>query len=260
MLPLADTHVHLLAGLDDGPQSADEALAMGRMLVAEGARYATALAHQNPDYPANLAPRLRAAAAELADQLRARDVPLAVFPTGEVMLTPDLLADWQAGRLLSVGDHGRHLLVEMPHTTFLDLRPLAAEFGKLGVRLIVAHAERYPELLHDPDATEKLIAAGCLIQVTASQLADPPTAADERALRDWASRGVIHLLGSDGHGLGRREPRMRAGAAALARWAGTAAADRIGGIWGAAVLRGGPLTVPPPRPRSRSWFGRLFRG
>lgn len=260
MLPLADTHVHLLAGLDDGPQSADEALAMCRMLIAEGARYATALAHQNPDYPANLAPPLRTAAAELAEQLRARELPLSVFPTGEVMLTPDLLTDWQAGKLLSVGDHGRFLLVEMPHTTFLDIRSLAAEFGKLGVRLIVAHAERYPELLHDPNATEQLIAAGCLIQVTASQLAAPPTAADERALRDWATRGVIHLLGSDGHGLGRREPRLRAGYAALAKWAGPAAADRIGGIWGAALLRGGPLTVPAPRPRSRSWFGRLFRG
>ena len=53
MTPLADTHVHLLAGLDDGPQTADEAVAMCRMLVAEGARHATALAHQNEHYPDN---------------------------------------------------------------------------------------------------------------------------------------------------------------------------------------------------------------
>ena len=52
MVPLADTHVHLLAGRDDGPRTADEALAMCRMLAAEGARAATALAHQHPDYPA----------------------------------------------------------------------------------------------------------------------------------------------------------------------------------------------------------------
>ena len=50
-MPLADTHVHLFAGRDDGPESADEAAAMAKMLVAEGVRFAAALAHQNPGYP-----------------------------------------------------------------------------------------------------------------------------------------------------------------------------------------------------------------
>ena len=40
MTPLADTHVHLLAGLDDGPPTEDEAVAMCRMLVSEGATLA----------------------------------------------------------------------------------------------------------------------------------------------------------------------------------------------------------------------------
>ncbi len=260
MLPLADTHVHLLAGLDDGPKTADEALAMCRMLVTEGCRTATALAHQNPDYPANTADRLKAAAATLADELKRQKVPLTVYPTGEVMLTPELVADWKAGTLLSFGGHGKYLLVEMPHTVFVDVRPVVAELRPLGVRLVIAHAERYPELLHEPGAADQLIAAGCLIQVTASELADPGSSKDERALRDWATRGAIHLLGSDGHGLGRREPRMKAGYEALARWAGRGTADRIAGIWGPAVLQGLPVTAPRPTPKSRSWFARLFGG
>ena len=36
-MALADTHVHLLAGLDDGPDTPAEAVAMCRFLVAEGA-------------------------------------------------------------------------------------------------------------------------------------------------------------------------------------------------------------------------------
>src|SRR5690242_15986870 len=230
MLPLADTHVHLLAGLDDGPRDADEALAMCRMLAAEGCRTATALAHQNPSWPDNTADHLKAAAAKLTAQLKEHKVPLTVYPTGEVMLSPDLVAQWKAGTLLSFGGFGKFLLVEMPHGLFVDVRPFAAELRPLGVRLVIAHAERYPELLHDPEATERLIAAGCLIQVTASELAEPASSADERALKDWARRGVIHLLGSDGHRLGGREPRMQGGYEALARWAGRSAADRAGGI------------------------------
>src|SRR5687767_11014285 len=111
MTPLADTHVHLLAGLDDGPPTADVALAMCRVLVTEGARHATALAHQNHDYPANTADALRASAAALSATLAEKKVPLSVHPTGEVMLSSATLDEWRAGTLLSVGDHRQWLLV-----------------------------------------------------------------------------------------------------------------------------------------------------
>src|SRR5262245_37252496 len=142
MLPLADTHVHLLAGLDDGPPRSDIALAMCRMLVSEGVGHATALAHQNPDYPQNSATRLRTATAELVKDLADKEIPLHVYPTGEVMLTPTIIDDWKDGRLMSVGDHKQWLLVEMPHGDCLDIVPFAEAFRPFGVRLILAHAER----------------------------------------------------------------------------------------------------------------------
>jgi len=258
MTPLADTHVHLLAGRDDGPQTVEEAVAMCRMLVAEGARHATALAHQNEHYPDNTADQLRPIAAKLAATLTERHIPLAVYPTGEVMLAPTTVEDWQAGRLLSVGDRGRWLLIEMPHGTFVDLLPVVEELRPLGVRAIVAHAERYPELLNDPELTAKWIAAGCLIQVTARALAEPWDVEMELALKNWVTGGFVHLMGSDGHGIDRRRPELAAGYAQLVGWAGRTAAERIASLWGVAVLQGLPVKVPAPKPPSRSWFTRLF--
>lgn len=260
MTPLADTHVHLLAGLDDGPPTPDTALAMCRMLVSEGARHATALAHQNPHYPDNTADFLRAAAAELAAALRETQIPLSVYPTGEVMLSENTLAEWRRGRLLSVGDHKRWLLVEMPHNVFLNVLPLAGALRSEGAGLIIAHAERYPELLDDPDLARQWIEAGCLIQVTAKALAEPWEPGVERALRAWAQGGFIHLLGSDGHGIDRRRPQLAAGFERLAKWVGRAHAEQIACTRGAAVLQGKPVTVPAPRPPRRSWFSRLFGG
>jgi protein-tyrosine phosphatase len=260
MFPLADTHVHLLAGLDDGPTTADVALAMCRRLVAEGATHATALAHQNDDYPDNTADRLRGSAAALASMLAEKKVPLSVHPTGEVMLSATTLEEWHAGRLLSVGDHRQWLLVEMPHGGFLDALPLAAALKPEGVGLIIAHAERYEPLLHDEALTRQWIAAGCLIQVTARVLAEPWDAPMEEALRKWAKGGCIHLIGSDGHGIDRRRPELAAGIKRLTKWVGRTHAERIAGEWGRAVLEGTPLPVPPPAPPARSWFARLFGG
>jgi protein-tyrosine phosphatase len=258
MTPLADTHVHLLAGRDDGPQTMDEAVAMCRMLVSEGARHATALAHQNEDYPDNLADALRAAAAALTSELTSRQIPLSVYPTGEVMLSPAIVETWQAGELLSLGDRSKWLLVEMPHGMFVDVLPFVERFRPLGIRIIVAHAERYAELLDDPALAARWIEAGCLIQVTAQALAEPWDQELERGLRRWVAGGFVHLLGSDGHGLDRRRPSLAAGFEQLVRWAGRPAAERIASHWGIAVLQGLPLNVPLPLPPARSWFTRLF--
>jgi protein-tyrosine phosphatase len=258
MTPLADTHVHLLAGRDDGPRTMAEAVAMCRMLVAEGVRHATALAHQNDDYPENRADQLRSAAAELSAQLASRQIPLSVYPTGEVMLSPTIVEDWHAGHLLSVGNRARWLLVEMPHGMFVDVLPFAERLRPAGVRIIIAHAERYPELLDDPALAARWVEAGCLIQVTAQALAEPWDTELERGLQRWLAGGFIHLLGSDGHGIDRRRPVLAAGFEQLVRWGGRVTAERIASHWGIAVLQGLALNVPAPQPPSRSWFTRLF--
>ncbi|MFL5338837.1 MAG: tyrosine-protein phosphatase [Gemmataceae bacterium] len=254
MLPLADMHVHLLAGLDDGPRTRGDAVAMCQAAHAEGVRLAAALAHQNESWPAVTPAVIRAAAKQLTHDLAAAGVDLRVFPTAEVMVRPGLEDEWRAGTLMSVADRGELLLLEMPHQLFVDLRQTVAGLRRLGVRTILAHPERTPELLHEPGAVERLIGLGCLVQVSATSVTEPPSAQDERALRDWVRRGVVHLLGSDGHSANRRPPRLAAAVETIARWAGPAAADRIGWAVGLAVLHGLPLRVPPPQPPGRRWW------
>jgi protein-tyrosine phosphatase len=172
------------------------------------------------------------------------------------MLAPNTLEEWRAGRLLSVGDHRQWLLVEMPRLGLIDVLPLADALRTEGVRLIVAHAERYPELLDNLDLCESWIAAGCLFQVTARAIEAPPDVQFERALKRWARRGIIHLLGSDGHGLDRRRPTLAGGVERLSNWIGPERAEQIAATWGRAVLVGEPVAVPPPR--RAGWFARRF--
>src|SRR4029079_11337082 len=88
MVPLTDMHVHLLAGLDDGPRSMDDAVRMCRLSHAEGVRLSVALAHQNEAWPAVTPARIRAAAAALAARLKDEGLEFAVYPTAEVMVGP----------------------------------------------------------------------------------------------------------------------------------------------------------------------------
>lgn len=248
MIPLVDTHCHLLAGLDDGPQTPDEALSMCEDMLAEGVQMSVAIAHQNHHYPGNTPDVIRSATKALAERLRAEQVPLTVVPCAEVMMHPALEASWQQGELLSVGDHRQYLLVEMPHGVFVDLGPTAVRLRAQGVQLVVAHAERYPDLLHSAGLVEQWIEAGCLIQASSGGITDARSRADTKAVKAWFQRGIVHVLGSDGHSPMHRPPRLAAAYHQVVEWVGAPAADRICSTNGMALLQGLPLRVAPPRP------------
>jgi protein-tyrosine phosphatase len=254
MIPLIDIHCHLLAGLDDGPATEEEALAMCRLAYAEGTRMVAATAHQNEDYPEVTPQRIRSAWERLVQLLRENDIPLTVFPNAEVMVHSEVVSAWSEGRLLSMADRGRYLLIEMPHGCFVDLESLVRTLVAQGVRPVLAHAERQEELLHDAGQIERLIEVGCVVQVNAASVARPRNREDTKALKSWFKRGIVHCLGSDGHSLRRRPPVMAEAYRQIGEWAGQAAADRVCSTFGMAILQGLPLRLPEPEPRGVRWF------
>jgi protein-tyrosine phosphatase len=257
--PLVDTHCHLLAGLDDGPKTPAEAVAMCRQAYDQGVRHSVALAHQNHAYPENTPDRLREAFGRLrSDLARAGLDDYTVYPCAEVMVRPDLADVWDRQEFLTVSDGGMYVLLEMPHGLCVELAWLIERLVTKGVRPILAHAERSPELLHDSEAVEKLIRAGCLIQISSFGVTDPGSGADQSAIKDWVRRGVAHLLGSDGHSPKHRPPDVYDAYERLRRWAGTEVAEKIASANGLAVLRNLPLRLPPIAPLARRWWARLW--
>lgn len=252
--PLVDLHCHLLAGLDDGPRSDDDALAMCRMAYEEGTRLISATAHQSETWPDVTPERIRAATRRLQRQLAEKQIALTVFACAEVMVHPELEEAYAARRLLTVADGGRYLLVEMPHQLYVNLRGMVERLCAAGVRPILAHPERCPELLHEAGEIESWIDAGCLIQVSTQSITEPANRQDERGLRSWFQRGIPHVLGSDGHSPRRRPPRMRAAYEQIKRWVGSDAANQVGSVNGTAILQGLPLRIPEVKPPHRRWF------
>jgi protein-tyrosine phosphatase len=258
MIPLVDMHCHLLAGVDDGPRTEEEALEMCRIAWDEGIRLSVALAHQNERWKDVTPELIRERTRQLSRALVQAGVSLSVFPCAEVMVDPEIEASWERGDLLSIADRGQYLLIEMPRGLFVDLREIIQALRQKGVRPILAHPEQQPELLHDAGRIEQFIQAGCLVQVSSGNVTDPRARADGRALRDWFRRGIVHVLGSDGHSPRRRRPRMAEAYRQIIEWAGVSVADRVCSTNGTAIMHGLPLSIPEPEPRRTRWFSRLW--
>jgi protein-tyrosine phosphatase len=169
------------------------------------------------------------------------------------MLSPELLDDWQAGRLVSVADTGRTPTATSSATRWQMSRnkPWGISISKY--RPILAHPERCPELWHSHQTMVDWIRRGCLMQICADSVNcdDKPV---HRQLQAWLARGWVHLVASDGHSLDARRPELSAAHDRIARWTNPAVAERLCSTNGMAILQGLPLVVPQPEPPKRRWF------
>lgn len=258
MVPMVDVHVHLLAGLDDGPRTMDDALAMCRIAHADGTAVMAATCHQNARWQVT-PEQIRKAAEELRAALERESIPIQVHANSEVTARPETPQDWREGKLLTVADKGNYLLIELPRGAFVDLTPIVRQLRIDGVRTILAHPEKEPELLHGNGLIEGLLEAGCLVQVSASSVIDPESPQDLAAVKTWFKRGIVHFLASDGHSPRRRLPQMAGAYREIATWIGSTDADRIAGGNGRAIVNGMKIRARRPvEPQRKSWFARWF--
>lgn len=253
---MIDLHCHVLPGLDDGPPTVDDAIALAREAREDGITTIAATPHVDTSFPENDSARIEAAVADLQPRLDAAAVDLRIVTGAEVSSIRAIDLDDDELAALRLGG-GPWLLLECPLAALLTpaFMGIARALARREHRLLLAHPERSPLFLRSPALLDELVAEGMLAQVTAGSL----TGRYGRPARELGLRlvesGSAHVLASDGHGPHR--PARIAGELAevgldpaLAEWM---ARDVP-----AALLAG---EEPPPRPAvgARSRRGRLAR-
>ncbi len=254
-----DIHCHLVPGIDDGASSPDEAIQMARMAVEDGIRAIVVTPHQLGSYRANTAAVIRRATQNLRELLRQQCIDLIVVPGADVRIEPDMVPLLSRGEIMTLADRKRHLLLELPHELYFDLRPLVSQLDGLGLQSILSHPERNLGLLAQPEAVIDLVDAGCLMQVTAGSLTGTfgPGAAQ---MGEWMLKeGLVHFLATDAHGVRARRPRLTPAFELVARLSGMTLAREICCTNPSAVSIGERVAsgrrVAKVRPRT-FWLGR----
>ena len=249
---MIDLHTHILHGVDDGPRAIEGSLALARALVAAGVHTAAATPHVREDFPTStslISQRVR----ELRSALVSNGVPLDIRPGAEVAL--DRVRGLTAGELRGYGLGGdtRYLLLEMPYFGWpLELSARVRDLRELGVRPVLAHPERNPDVQEAPaPRLAPLVKEGAIVQVTAASVDGRLGAAARKAAAELFDDGLVHLVASDAHAPDSQRLAIAPAVASLAdeglaRWLSEEAPG--------AVLAGDELPrQPPPRSRRRVW-------
>jgi protein-tyrosine phosphatase len=204
-----DIHFHILAGIDDGPTTMDESVALARAAVRDGTDTVVATPHVRSDYVSDVR-ELRDRVRELKEALAREEVPLSVIQGGE--LGHDMVGRLGQAELDSIAQgppRRRWLLVEAPFTGLTgDFTAATDELRDRGFGIVLAHPERSSGVLGANRASlDRELSAGSVLQVNGPSLAgDYGPVAEETALL-LVHRGLVNLVASDAHGP-RRPPAL----------------------------------------------------
>lgn len=208
-LVFVDIHCHLLPGIDDGAKTWEESLAMAAMAVDDGFGTMIVTPHQLGAYAHNQGNTIRQRAAEFQRELSSRGVPLRILPGADVRIEDGMVAGLRSGDVVTLGDHRRHVLLELPHELYFPLEGVLADLRRCHLTGILSHPERNQGLLQRPEVIRPLVEAGCLMQVTASSLIGGMGAGPQQMAEWMLEQGLVHFLATDAHGVKSRRPLMR---------------------------------------------------
>lgn len=262
---MIDLHTHILPGLDDGPKDLPTALKMARAAVADGIQTMVATPHCGDGVYDTTPDTVRRAVEVLTQALQAHGIHLTVLPGAEVRLGgADPVGLLKAGRLMTLNDTGRYLLVELPP---LDWHPqIVDQLYRLrlaGATPVLAHAERIMPFQEHPERIAGLVRSGAAVQITAASLLGAFGPAAKKLAIRLLKHGQVHAMASDAHSVRRRPPHLSPGVQAAAQIVGPTRAMALVDELPAVIVDGRPLPVvdPPaedaaaPPNRWRRWFG-----
>jgi protein-tyrosine phosphatase len=208
---MIDTHLHILPGVDDGPGTIEEALALAKVLTQEGVHTAIATPHYNDLFPQRSAAEIKERVNELQQVLDRQGIPLRLFSGHEALIKPGLVEDIQAGRLATLNG-SRYLLLELWSNTWLsETERIIFELRAFGIIPIIAHPERYHMIQQHQDRLVELLQQGVSTQLTAGSLVGTWGKTIQRCAEALVKKRLIRCIASDAHSLRKRPPSVARG-------------------------------------------------
>ncbi|MCL2559933.1 MAG: hypothetical protein FWE07_05540 [Turicibacter sp.] len=196
---MIDIHSHVLPGVDDGAKSEMGSLMMLEAAATEGIHTVVATPHYNRNYTIQR-PEVLERVQRLQSLVDERELAVRVLPGQEVRVYAELLADVAAGKVLTVADAGKYLLVEFPFGNIPSYaEKLLADLKVAGMTPIIAHPERNKEIAANPGRLYDFVAKGALTQLTASSIAGFSGQKLQGLSQELIAHHLVHTIATDAH-------------------------------------------------------------
>jgi protein-tyrosine phosphatase len=179
---------------------------MCRVAKADGISTLVAMAHTLNGVYYNDAETILEAVNRLRAALRDEGIPLEVLPGSDVHVDPAICAMIGDGRVMTINNMGRAVMLEFPDYFLADAMCRFVEsLGESGIIAVISHPERCAQF-SEKGLLRRMIGLGAVSQVTAMSLTGEFSEEIRGRAVGFLEEGLVHLIASDAHSVRHRPP------------------------------------------------------
>ncbi len=222
-----DIHCHIVPQIDDGAFSIDQSINMARTALGDGTTSLIATPHQLGTNSHVSAEAIINGVSKLQSALHDKEISVSVRPGADVRIDPELPKLLKQGKVLTLADRGKHVLLELPHDTYYPIDQLLKSLRKQGLVGILSHPERNRGIIKNPEVMWDVVEAGGLLQITAASLTGAFGSSCQEIADLAVEERLVHFIASDAHDTKHRPFGMREAYDTICDMAGKKLADLV---------------------------------
>ncbi|NDP28203.1 MAG: histidinol phosphatase [Flavobacterium sp.] len=193
-----DIHSHLLPGIDDGAPTFEDSLRLTKALQGLGTSQYITTPHIFQHFWENTFENITALEATTRIELNKNQLSIPFRAAAEYMMDEHFVTLFQSGKLLTLKDN--YVLVEMSYLNPpIQLYTILFDLQVAGYIPVLAHPERYLFYHNNFDEYQKLINAGCLLQLNLLSVVGYYGEGITKIAEKLLQKGMYRFVGSDVH-------------------------------------------------------------
>lgn len=222
-----DMHSHILPGLDDGSKSMEQSIAMLRIARQEGIDAIIATPHNMPGKGRPTREKLEERLSELRNEAERQGIDIEIYLGTEYYYREEVSEIFDREEAITMADSEYVLLEFNPPEEKSYIYNAVRETYSSGYTPIIAHVERYEQLMKKTEYVKTLKDMGALIQVNASSVIGENGLHTKRDVKKLLKAGLVDFISTDAHSDGHRAPRLEKCAAYLHKKYGADYAEKL---------------------------------
>ncbi len=204
-----DMHSHILPDIDDGSENIEQTINMLKIAYEEGIRAVVATSHYYQGRFEEPATVLRERLTDVRNSIANTLPEMNLYLGSEIYYSHESIQLLKQGTIPTIADT-RYILVEFsPLAEYLYLKRGLQTFILEGYSPILAHVERYENVIKNIDRVLELIDMGVYMQVNAMSITGEMGRGYQESTKRLLKNLCVHIVATDAHSIRIRAPRMK---------------------------------------------------
>lgn len=211
---MIDIHSHIIFGVDDGPKSLDDSIALIKEAYRQGVRKIVATSHRRKGMFETPEEIILANFQKVKAEIEALLPEMTLLYGGELYFTSDILEKLEHKKIPTMNGTRFALIEFSSATSWKAIHEALSSVLSLGITPIVAHIERYNALEYNKERVQEIINMGCYTQINSAHIPKPKLFGDslkvyKKRATYFLEEDLVHIVASDMHNLTARPPYMK---------------------------------------------------